>query len=359
MMSAVLWVVVILVGVRGEVVTVHNDQPRLAPDGLPIRASDGCLRQFGKRFYYYGTHYQPCPREDEKYCYEWGANITWPMCGWRNMTFAVYSSVDLTNWELENGDLLPEMHTHPAYNTGNAAFFEPSVEYNAKYGYHVLWFVMQLNGARNTTGRRGGQGVAISRSGPAGPFALFLDNGFPVVQGLPSADLYLWVDSTGTAYMKHNLGSPPHGNFVSRLTENYTAIAETSPPIENGTYYEGGGIFERDGVWYVMFGKGCCFCSRGGSSRVYVARGPLGPYTFQSEVNPILPNGTYTIPAQQFGVSRVVTASGVSQYWYTGMRYGSGEVKTFDQQYWAPLRFATNGSVLRMAWEGYFDVDLP
>ena len=57
-------------------------------------------------------------------------------------------------------------------------------------------------------------------------------------------------------------------NFVSLLSANYTAIVATSPPMENNTYMEGGGIFKRDGRWYVTFGVGCCFCPFGGTFRL-------------------------------------------------------------------------------------------
>ena len=51
---------------------------------------------------------------------------------------------------------------------------------------------------------------------------------------------------------------------------------------------KGGGIFERNGVWYVMFGQGCCFCPFGGSSLVYTAAHPLGPYTYSSTANALV-----------------------------------------------------------------------
>ena len=333
-------------------VTVNNDKPRLDTTGLPMGASDGSLRQFGDTFYVYGTHYQPCPKSDEKYCYEWGANISWPLCGWRNMSYAVYSSTDLNTWKVETLDALPDMHTNDGLNTSNCAFFEPSVEYNKKNNNYVMWFIVQQNGDH------GGQGVATSSS-PTGPFVINKDGGFPV-SGLPaSADLYLWKHTDDVVYMKHNAnGKGMHANYVTQLSADYTKVVATSAPIENGTYYEGGGVFERDGTWYVMFGQGCCFCDKGGSSRVYTASTPLGDYVFQSEVNSVLPNGTYRVPAQQFGVSSITTASGARQYWYTGMRFGSGSVKTYDSQYWAPLQFFANGTVEQMEWLDQFTVDI-
>ena len=57
--------------------------------------------------------------------------------------------------------------------------------------------------------------------------------------------------------------------FLSQLAADFLSTTESSAPIEPGIYNEGGGIFERNGSWYVTFGQGCCFCNKGGSTRVY------------------------------------------------------------------------------------------
>eukprot|EP01060_Flectonema_neradi_P022606 TRINITY_DN30853_c0_g1_i1.p1 TRINITY_DN30853_c0_g1~~TRINITY_DN30853_c0_g1_i1.p1 ORF type:complete len:357 (+),score=43.80 TRINITY_DN30853_c0_g1_i1:53-1123(+) len=340
---------------EGTLVAIYNDKPRIdSGTGLPLEAGDGCLRQFGDKYYVYGTRYQACPQSDQKFCYEWGSNITWPMCGWRNMTFSIYSSSDLVSWKLESANAVPEMVTGTVINNRNMAFFEPAVVYNKKNNNYVMWFVMTQDGDH------GGQGVAVSDS-PTGPFILDKHAGYPVTTMNRSADLYLYQDDDEdqTAYLKHNMNGKPPANYVSRLSPDYRSVVETSAPIENGTYYEGGGIFKRGNTWYVMFGQGCCFCKRGGSSLVYTSSNPLGPYVYQTSINRLLSNGSYEVPAQQFGVSGIVSAAGEKQYWYTGMRFGSGSVKSYDFQYWWPLQFSPNGTVMPMIWENSFSFDRP
>eukprot|EP01060_Flectonema_neradi_P014238 TRINITY_DN20944_c0_g1_i1.p1 TRINITY_DN20944_c0_g1~~TRINITY_DN20944_c0_g1_i1.p1 ORF type:complete len:359 (+),score=67.08 TRINITY_DN20944_c0_g1_i1:132-1208(+) len=337
---------------KGLTATIRNDVPRIDPaTGMPLEASDGCLRQFGDTYYLYGTRYQPCPKCDQKYCYEWGSNITWPLCGWRNTTFALYTSRDLMNWTMVSENVLPELVNHPKINNTNMAFFEPAVIYNKKNNNYVLWFVTQLHGGN------GGQGVAYSSS-PEGPFVIDDHDGYPVTTMKGSADVYLYQQPNGDAYIKHNWYGTSPANYVSKLSEDYRSVIQTSEPIANGTYYEGGGIFERNNTWYVMFGQGCCFCSLGGSSLVYTSPSPLGPYTYQTSINHILPNKSYTVPAQQFGVSWITTTTNEVEYWYTGMRYGSGSVKSYDSQYWTPLQFFENGTVKDMYWEDSFTVEI-
>lgn len=95
------------------------------------------------------------------------------------MTVVVYSSPDLVSWTLLSKDAVPGYHANASapgspITTKSWAFFEPSVLYNKRTNTHVLWFVTQKNGGY------GGQGVAVSRSGPAGPFEIDYTNGLPV-----------------------------------------------------------------------------------------------------------------------------------------------------------------------------------
>lgn len=267
--------------------TVYNNLPRRDVNGNILHVSDGNLVYFKshKKFFLYGTKYQPCGETpsgvgNESSCYFF--------CGWRNMTYAVYSSPNLSqnSWTLESDNVLPDIVNHPSVNHSTSAFFEPSVIYNEITKMYVMWFIIQ-NNLRPHIGVRG-QGVATSKS-PIGPFHYV--GVPPIADQPPSADLYLWVDSdTQKAYMKHNVGPAPNGNLVSLLNDDYTSINRTSGPIENGTYYEGGGIFKRNGSWFVMFGKGCCFCPFGGSSRLYMAKDPIdGPWNFIREINSLNP----------------------------------------------------------------------
>jgi len=46
--------------------------------------------------------------------------------------------------------------------------------------------------------------------------------------------------------------------------------------------YDGGGLFRRGSIYYVMLNFDCCFCQWGSDALVFVAPSPLGPWSPQS-----------------------------------------------------------------------------
>lgn len=94
--------------------------------------------------------------------------------------------------------------------------------------------------------------------------------------------------------------------------------AHSDPLGDNSQcFQEGGGLFQSPhdpSSWFVMGGNGCCFCAKGGDSKVWhSSTGPLGQYSYVGNANPPVSgvwwrNGTidqyppYTVAAQQFGV---------------------------------------------------------
>ena len=199
----------------------------------------------------YGARYQCCPVDLQPGCYD--------PCGWRNATFAVYSSPDLVTWHLESTDIFPIVSdpASPHSNTRNA-YFEPCVLYSPSSDHYVLWYL-------NTNTKA----VAVSDS-PTGPFESVSWN-----VGLPEgSDAYFWVDEvTGATYVKHN-GPPPQGetrgaHYVSRLTPDLLSVAPNAtspammvpalpvPPYYQGAWpacSEGGGMFNVGSTWVVMAG---------------------------------------------------------------------------------------------------------
>jgi hypothetical protein len=107
-------------------VTVSNTQPRVDVNGEILRVQDGALAFFGSRYYLYGARYQCCPVAEQPQCYS--------PCGWRNATYAVYSSPDLQAWTLESDNILPVAtdNTSQFFN-GRTAYFEPAVIYSPQY----------------------------------------------------------------------------------------------------------------------------------------------------------------------------------------------------------------------------------
>ena len=189
--------------------TLSNIIPRVDDTGAILRVQDGCLQNFNGIFYLYGARYQCCPVSEQNTCYQ--------TCGWRNATFAVYSSPNLEVWHLESDNLLP-ISTDPdsIHSNTRTAYFEPCVLYSKSADHFALWFLTEFTKA-----------VAVSDS-PIGPFeSVSWDVGLAT-----GSDSYYWQDHDdpeGTYYVKHN-GPPPAGevraaHYVSReFTGNLSAF---------------------------------------------------------------------------------------------------------------------------------------
>ena len=347
--------------------TISNVLPRRDDTGAILRVQDGCLQRFGDTFYLYGARYACCPVEEQPACYS--------PCGWRNATYAVYSSPDLETWHLESENLLP-VATDPDSTHSNrvTAYFEPCVMYSPSADHYALWFLTS-----NT------KAVAVSDF-PTGPFeTVSWDAGLAA-----GSDSYFWQDDDATVYVKHN-GPPPPGetrgaHYVSRLAPDLLSVlpnatspamlvpAEPVPPAFQGawpTCSEGGGIFQAGGKWVVMAGVCCCFCAKGANAFVWISdSGPLGPYILQnSSASGLLGNvipfnvstGAYLTGAQQFSVAKIpLFRGGEPQPVYIGQRFGSADdgLKCHDYQYWAPLTLTDDGVVREMAWVNEFSVEI-
>ena len=371
-----------LQGGRAKQFTVSNVAPRLdTATGKILELGDGSIAKFGDTFYLYGVQYvcTPSPRTTP-------AGL--PSCPvkdrriWANMSLGVASSSDMVNWQLESYDIVPEMHdADTRWPATKYAWFMPTITRNATH--YALWYYIDMYA----------RGVAVSES-PTGPFKIVHDS-VPNLQ--LGSDFFFWTGSDGRTYMKHNGGcgqgiKPPHkgsGVCVARLAPNMTDIDATSPLLDAPG--EGGGIFERDGRWYIMQGHGCCFCWAGDDAQLWEStNGPFGPYTTQNDIihcnstNHYAANltcggpgpggpcysaaGSQCVPgarqrgpgAQQFGVFPIPEAGNKTAFLFVGIRYGSAPDgnKCHEFQYWDTLKFDGEGHVLPMTFQDTVKLDL-
>lgn len=374
-------------GARAKQVTISNVAPRLdAATGKILELGDGSIAKFGDTFYLYGVRYvctpSPrtptgfgCPRKDRRI--------------WGNMSLGVASSKDMVSWTLESYNIVPEMHD-PAtrWPATKYAWFMPTITRNATH--YALWYYID----------KFARGVAVSES-PTGPFSIVHDS-VPNLQ--LGSDFFFWPGSDGRTYMKHNGGcgqgiQPPkkgNGICVARLAPNMTDVDASSPLIDAPG--EGGGIFERNGRWYIMQGHGCCFCWAGDDAQLWEStKGPFGPYITQNDIvncsnanhqgypgQGITSNltcggpgpggpcfgavGSQCVPgaakrgpgAQQFGVFPIPEAGNKTAFLFVGIRYGSAPDgnKCHEFQYWDTLKFDNEGHALPMTFQDTVALDL-
>lgn len=329
---------------RALTVTINNTTPRRDISGRILDAHDGTLRHFGGRFYLYGTHYGDTN----------GLGKT--------NYFVCYSSTDLIHWRYE-GKLLRD----PPPRT----YYRPHVEFNARDREYVLWY-----NADNE------YGVAVSHR-PQGPFRIINPDVKLKYSGEGVGDFGLFVDSNGVGYIAYVglVSGPLETHPVARPKHHRISVERLAPDYLSSTYRNSGfvagnvespALFERAGVYYLLFDNTCAFCTTGSGARVYTSHAPLGPYTFQSNINvrsrsrseglswtrPGTGRIDTILPAQQADVVALPTASGLLYMWM-GDRWGSTPdgIKGHDFQFWVPLRFRGK-RLLPLENESRWTVDL-
>ena len=187
--------------------TISNLLPRRDDTGAILRVQDGCLQNFGGKFYMYGARYQCCPVDEQPACYS--------PCGWRNATFAVYSSPDLETWHLESADIFPVISGDPDgphSNTRNA-YFEPCVMYSEAADHYVLWYL-------NTNTKA----TAVSDS-PTGPFESVAWS-LPLAQGSDSYCIPCDALSLSLPPCEPALTFKLHRRFVSGISGRMSTIRQ-------------------------------------------------------------------------------------------------------------------------------------
>ena len=277
------------------------------------------------------------------------------------------------NWTLISRSVLPAMeqdHDHVPYWMAN-------VGYNEKTQLYVMCY---WDGKYGFVDSRVAMAVSSSPLGPFKPIAPIRLKGCTTI----SSTTGLFVDSRNRAWLRMNTRDEPLRHVVELLNDDWTDTTGLFSVIwdkEQYPWYEGGGMFERLGLYYVMLGTDCCFCQWGGNAKVFVASDPLGNWTLQQDVNycadgTLAPdlisdggvnpcslqqqNGTnFTVPAQQFNVVTVQGKHGM-EYLYYGELFRSAPSgwKDEDRQAWIPLQFADN-AVQIMRWWDEFTLDLP
>jgi hypothetical protein len=233
--------------------------------GLPVNAHSGNLYRFGQIFYLFGTAYQNCTQP--------GA-ICDTGCGFYNNRFVVYTSPDLASWTLANANLVPEINPTAdriEYDEVNVGFNEASQEYVLSFwsgGFEFHGSVVPF--ARSPT--------------PIGPFTLA-----PPVRmrgaSVISDTVAMFVDDDNAAYIRYNTRDLPYRHIVEKLDATWSTTTGLFAEVfskQDFPWYDGGGMFKRGSVYYVMLSFDCCFCTWGSDALVFVAGSPLGPWAPQS-----------------------------------------------------------------------------
>jgi hypothetical protein len=234
--------------------------------GLPVNSHSGNLYRFNDIFYLYGTAYQNCTQP--------GA-VCDTACGYFNNVFVVYTSPDLSAWTLVNDNLVPQIN----HDSPSVEFDEVNVGFNLATKEYVMSFWSGRDEFKNSV-------IPMARSAaPEGPFTLAepaLMHGASVI----SDTISMFVDDTdNSAYLRYNTRDLPYRHIVEKLDPTWSSSTGEFAQVfskQDFPWYDGGGMFRRGHIYYVMLSFDCCFCSWGSDALVFVAASPLGPWAPQS-----------------------------------------------------------------------------
>ena len=332
--------------IESKEVIISNVKPRLDQDGNIVNAHDGCLVQFNQTYYLYGTVYQKCHQLQ---------TICDNQCGFINNTFSLYTSRDLINWKLINENILPSMskdNDHITYWMSNVGFNKQTKKYvmsywSSRYGYKDSFVSMAIS------------------STPDGPFI----NIEPIkMKGgqIISDTIHLFIDDDNRGYLRYNTIDKPRRHLIEKLTSDWmNTTGEYSIIFEKDDFpwYEGGGIFKRNGIYYTMLSFDCCFCQWGSDAKIFSSNHILGNWSYHGQlnycsdgsspaehvkderINPCSindPNGiNFTVPAHPYNIATLQISSNETIHLYYGERFRSSEdgLKAHDFQTWLPIQF--------------------
>ena len=274
-----------------------------------------------------------------------------------NHTVNVYETSDFTAWTKLGAAL-------PRAGRLDGIVFRPHVVFNNKTKLFVMWYENRFVPEVSPPPDWGsGYHVAVSAT-PAGPFKTIAQN-VQLAGGGKLGDFDILVDDVdGTAYLVHGTGVPH--TYVVQLNDTYTGGAgpDAYTTLMTPKRSEGPVFFQRQGMYYILPGTGCCACKGGSSIYVLTAPHPMGPWQYHGDIGSV-PGHTfdphsphnYVTNAQASAVFRVG-----DQYVWLGNQWTTSEdgMRDHDKLYWTTLPFddAHGGVIEQLAWHDTCELEL-
>ncbi len=340
---------------QDQVVEISNILPRRDINGELMDVHDGniFLGNDGT-YYFYGMGYGNCtmhkglipPRDCPGIYTKFGG------CGFQtNHSVNLYTSKNLADWTFVANILPDSASTRP---TG--IYFRPKVIFNAPTGLYVLWINYLPPASSPLSAYPKATYLRFASKSPSGPFTLVKNGADASVAVSGGGDFTLFLDASGkSAYIAYDAWGNSHTITIEKLTPDFQDSLGSN--ASSGKISPSGNeapiVFFRKGIYYLLFGPTCCFCSDGSGSSVYTASSPLGPWTSQKyDLNPkSWWLGSRTIKAQEsFAIQ-----TGGGDVVYVGDRWTSApdHLKGHDFQFWMPLTFndtATPARISPLKW---------
>jgi hypothetical protein len=233
--------------------------------GERISAHGGGILKVDDRYYWFGTYMDSLPQNQ---LMGWGATHQF-------VAITCYSSKDLVRWTPE-GQQSVVLAQQVDGDLGPGRVVErPKVVFNEKTSKYVMY--LHIDNALYTESK---VGVAESAH-VAGPYTY---RGSFNPDGRPSADLTVFKDDDGEAYLvSSNGGNPVDGYNIYRLSDDYLSVRELVTTVEKWSA-EAPALLKRDGTYYLF---GSRITSWEANDNFYLTAPRLeGPWTFRGDFTP-------------------------------------------------------------------------
>lgn len=363
---------------------IDNLLPRYDVDGNILDSHDFSLNKYPNREGYYmiSVAYGGCMEPKGQ-----GCDQTPDKCGFQfNHTVNVWKSNDLSSgsWEFISEAISPQMR--PA-----GTLYRPDAIYNPNTNNVVLW-----HNWVHPDGTYAGY-AAYTAPDPEGPYTLQrnVTNVSVNNETWHCGDFKLFIDPADkTPYAM--MGCNFHMVIERLLPNALDSALDISPTgrfIFPEYFIEAPALFERNGVYYALFGHCCCYCYQGSGAIVHTAPHPLGPWTSLGDVacvpdsssstsssssslflealgisaQPTPGQGcqyvnastTSSLRSQQSDVFEVDTPNG-KEYVWAGDRWEQSwdGTKGHDPQLWVPIVFNDDNSIAPLRWLDNFTIDI-
>ena len=250
-------------------IKLSNLQPRYDSSSQLMDVHDGNILQIpsSSTYFFYGMGYGSCQNP------LWGCLGVFGLdsCGFQfNHSINLYISNDLANWTFIS-NVLPEE------DRPNGIYFRPKVIYDSRRNHYVLW-VNRVNGFMGLPNYLDADLLVAVSNTPEGPFTVITEQA-KTKHGNPG-DFTVFIDDDLKGYLIYDSFNTNHKVSIEQLTDDYLDVADGSASvIVSDVNNEAPIFFKRNGVYYLLYGQCCCFCTTGSNSVVKFSSNPMGPFT--------------------------------------------------------------------------------
>ena len=273
-----------------------------------------------RRYFLYGNFHRLCAAAPRCQCIGDGA-------GWSVTTgVGIYSSPDLSEWTFEAGPIL-------------APYNQPRVIGPIGGEYRMyMQFPLRLATSSSPEGPWTLQSATVAMDHGTRDINVFLDD---ADDGGAQQSYLIYTDQQSYNIRVQRFADDGRRGEQGATSGNIGNMRGEAPSLFRGP----------QGRYYAIFGHNCWCCAEGAEAFAFVSDQPLGQYNLLRDVNADAA-GRRVVRGQSAFVQRLhAAAPGDPQYFLAFDQWMTGNSRSEQYQYWAPLSFDAGGAIEPLRWQ--------